>query len=148
MLPDGERDVLMANDFIHLAAAYADASAAWGMVNPGVLCIARWLTQVGERDGVNVCETERYKGYQHLWRAWDVRMAQMDEETQAGGEAGAGAHCVRVRGAGVRDNGEAEEGATKVCGKVPNRAQAPLLWQELPAQGARVSLSFVRMVKQ
>ena len=120
MLPDGECDVLMTNDFIHLAAAYADASAAWGMVSPGVLYIARWLTQVGERDGVNVCETERYKGYPHLWRAWDIRMAQMDEERRRR-EAKLGraptAYVCAAQGCGI--TAKQKKGLLKCAGKCP-----------------------------
>ncbi|KAI1790847.1 hypothetical protein LXA43DRAFT_1014298 [Ganoderma leucocontextum] len=120
MLPDGERDVLMANDFMLVAAGYADASAALGMVSPVVLYVARWLTQIGERDGVNVRETERYKEFAHLWRAWDVRVAEMDEEKRKR-EAKLGraptAYMCAAQGCGI--TAKQKKGLMKCAGKCP-----------------------------
>ncbi len=120
MLPDGERDVLMANDFMRTAAAYSDFSAALGMVSPVVLYVARWLTQIGERDGVNVRETERYKAYPDLWRAWDVRVAEMDEDKRKR-EAKLGraptAYVCAAQGCGI--TARQKKGLLKCAGKCP-----------------------------
>nr|VWO96276.1 N/A [Ganoderma boninense] len=120
MLPSGERDPIMANDFMRAAAAYSDASAAFGMVSPVVLYVARWLTQIGERDGVNVRETERYKVYPHLWQAWDVRVAEMDEERRKR-EAKLGraptAYVCAAQGCGI--TAKQKKGLMKCAGKCP-----------------------------
>ena len=120
LLPNGERDHILANDFMHAAAAYSDASAALGMVSPVVLYVARWLTQIGERDGVNVRETERYKVYPYLWSAWDVRVAEMEEEKRKR-EAKLGraptAYVCAAQGCGI--TAKQKKGLMKCAGKCP-----------------------------
>ncbi|KAI0350958.1 hypothetical protein OH77DRAFT_1430362 [Trametes cingulata] len=80
LLPSGEKDPILANDFMELAASYADRAAECGVITQGIFHVARYIARGGEMRGVNVRETVRYKPYTFLWEAFDAREAELAVE--------------------------------------------------------------------
>ncbi|EIW56756.1 uncharacterized protein TRAVEDRAFT_73185 [Trametes versicolor FP-101664 SS1] len=80
MLPEGTRDEIMANDFMLLAATYADAAVGYGVVTQAVLGVARYLVRGAERNKIEIRTTERYKPFKDLWHAFDVREVELAED--------------------------------------------------------------------
>ncbi|KAI0668941.1 hypothetical protein C8Q78DRAFT_218830 [Trametes maxima] len=120
VLPDGEQDVYTANNFLYLAASYAEAAVAWGIVSPAVLNIARHLIHLGQRQRLETRDTPRYKRFIHLWRAHDTRQEEMAQDRrvrEAKMARAPNAYICAAQGCGITS--KQKKGLMKCAGKCP-----------------------------